>query len=158
MNTSTLSVQRSIVVDAPQGLCFETFCDMTSWWPLATHTIGEKPARAQILEKHTGGRWYDVDMNGKETDIGRVLAYEPPSRLLLSWTISCIFTIDPSTTTEVEVRFVAESPKRTRIELEHRGFEIFGDGADEAVKLYESDGAWTFVLDYYEKYMGSRTA
>ena len=131
---------------------------MTDWWPLATHAIGEKPARAQILEKHTGGRWYDVDMNGKETDIGSVLAYEPPSRLLLSWKISCIFTIDPSTTTEIEVRFIAETPERTRIELEHRGFEIYGEGADEAVKLYESEGAWTFVMGCYEKHMGSGTA
>jgi uncharacterized protein YndB with AHSA1/START domain len=157
VNTSTLSVRRSIVVDAPQALCFETFTDMTSWWPLATHTIGEKPARANIVERRSGGRWYDVDMHGKESDIGRVLAYEPPSRLLLSWTISCIFTIDPSTTTEIEVRFIPETPDRTRIELEHRGFEIYGEGGGEAVKLYEGDGAWTLVLGCYEKHMGSGT-
>ena len=55
------------------------------------------------------------------------------------------------------MRFIAETPERTRIELEHRGFEIYGERADEAVKLYESDGAWTFVLGYYANYMGSGT-
>jgi hypothetical protein len=157
VNTSTLSVQRTIVVEAPQARCFETFADMTSWWPLATHTMGEKPARANIVEKRTGGRWYDVDTNGKETDIGRVLAYEPPARLLLSWQISCTFTIDTKTTTEIEVRFIAETAKRTRIELEHRGFETYGDVAGEAVTMYEGDGAWTFVLGCYVAHMGSGT-
>jgi len=144
-----LSVHRSIVVDAAQVQAFDTFVAMTTWWPLATHTIGEAPARASIVEPRTGGRWYDVDKNGVEHTIGRVLAYEPPGRLLLSWEISCGWEHDPHVKTEVEVRFVAETPARTRVSLEHRGFESYGDRAAEMHERYSGDDAWTYVFGCY---------
>jgi uncharacterized protein YndB with AHSA1/START domain len=96
MNSSLLSVQRSIVVDVEQTRAFNAFVAMTDWWPLATHTIGEAPARASIVEPRTGGRWYGIDKNGAEHGIGYVLAYEPPDRLLLSWEISCGWEYDPN--------------------------------------------------------------
>jgi uncharacterized protein YndB with AHSA1/START domain/quinol monooxygenase YgiN len=146
VNASTIAVRRTIVVDAPQEKCFETFVNMTSWWPLATHTIGEAPARASIVQTRAGGRWYDVSKNGDENEIGKVLAYEPPDRILLSWEISCAWKHDESVASEVEVRFVPESPTRTRIELEHRNLEVYGADAETARNTYESDGAWTYVL------------
>jgi uncharacterized protein YndB with AHSA1/START domain len=146
VNTSTLAVTRSIVVDAPQERCFETFINMTSWWPLETHTIGEAPARASIIQPRAGGRWFDIDKNGDENQIGRVLSYEPPDRIVLSWEISCGWKHDPSVASEVEVRFVPETPARTRIELEHRGLEVYGADAETAYKTYDGEGAWTHVL------------
>jgi len=146
MNSTSLSVSRSIVVDAPQDRCFATFVNMTSWWPLATHTIGDAPARASIVQTRAGGRWYGIDKHGDEHEIGHVLAYEPPNRLLLSWEISCAWKHDPSVASEIEVRFVPETPQRTRIELEHRNLETYGDGAEAARTLYEGDGAWTYVM------------
>jgi uncharacterized protein YndB with AHSA1/START domain len=151
VNASTLAVRRSIVVDAPQDRCFETFVNMTSWWPLATHTIGEAPARASIVQTRAGGRWYGVDKNGDEHEIGKVLAYEPPHRLLLSWEISCAWKHDENVASEIEVRFVPESPARTRIELEHRNLEVYGADAETARDTYEGDGAWTYVLAAYAK-------
>jgi len=151
VNASTLAVRRSIVVEAPQDKCFETFVNMTSWWPLGTHTIGEAPARASIVQTRAGGRWYDVSKNGDEQDIGKVLAYEPPHRLLLSWEISCAWKHDENVASEIEVRFVPESPTRTRIELEHRNLEVYGADAETARDTYESDGAWTYVLAAYAK-------
>jgi uncharacterized protein YndB with AHSA1/START domain/quinol monooxygenase YgiN len=146
MNSTSISVSRSIVVDAPQERCFETFVNMTSWWPLATHTIGDAPARASIVQTRAGGRWYGIDKHGDEHEIGRVLAYEPPNRLLLSWEISCAWKHDASVASEVEVRFIPESAQRTRIELEHRNLEAYGEGAEAARTLYEGDGAWTYVI------------
>jgi uncharacterized protein YndB with AHSA1/START domain len=157
VNTSTLAVTRSIVVDAPQERCFETFVNTTAWWPLATHTIGEAPARASIIQPRAGGRWFDIDKNGDENQIGRVLSYEPPDRIVLSWEISCGWKHDASIASEIEVRFVPETPVRTRIELEHRGLEAYGEGAEAAHKLYNGDGAWTHVLDCFAKAIADQT-
>jgi uncharacterized protein YndB with AHSA1/START domain len=151
MTTAEISVRRSISVDVPQAQAFEQFVDMTSWWPLATHTIGEAPARASIVQTRAGGRWFGIDKNGDEHGIGHVLAYEPPDRLLLTWEISCDFEYDPSIQTEVEVRFIPESTTRTRIELEHRKLEVYGEQAENRRELYEGDGAWTHVLACYAK-------
>jgi uncharacterized protein YndB with AHSA1/START domain/quinol monooxygenase YgiN len=154
MNSTALSVSRSIVVEASQDRCFEVFVNMTEWWPLATHTIGEAPAHASIVQTRVGGRWYDIDKNGDEHEIGRVLAYEPPNRIVLSWEISCTWKHDASVASQVEVRFVPETPARTRVELEHRGLEAYGEGAQDAQKLYDGEGAWTYVLAQYAKAFG----
>jgi uncharacterized protein YndB with AHSA1/START domain len=149
MNEQLLSVRRTIVVNAAQDRCFDTFIDMTAWWPLATHTIGEAPARASIVQTRADGRWYDIDKNGDEHEIGRVLAYEPPDRIVLAWEISCAWQHDVSSRTEIEIRFIPETPERTRVELEHRGFEVFGERAAEQHDVYDADGAWTSVMDCY---------
>jgi uncharacterized protein YndB with AHSA1/START domain len=143
-------VRRSITVDVPQATAFEVFVNMTAWWPLATHTIGEAPARASIVEPVAGGRWYDIDKNGNEHGIGHVLAYEPPERIVLSWEISHDWQYDPTLSTEIEVRFVAESPTRTSVELEHRHFERYGEHAAAQVATYEADDGWTYVLNCYK--------
>lgn len=153
MTTTVLSVRRSLTVDAPQQRAFDTFVNLSAWWPLETHAIGEKPARASIVEPRTGGRWYEIDNAGAEHEIGAVLAYEPPEWLLLAWRLSCAFAYDPSMETQVEVRFVAETPNRTRVELEHRGFESYGDNAEAGRDLYDGDGAWTSVLARYVEHL-----
>ena len=134
-----ISVERSIVVNVPQARAFDVFVDMTSWWPLATHTIGEAPARASIIEPHAGGRWYDIGRTGGETMIGEVLAYEPPQRLVLTWSISHDWTYDPTLRTEIELRFIPESATRTRVELVHRNLEAYGERAEEERKIYDGD-------------------
>ena len=153
MTTTALSVRRSITVDVPQRRAFDTFANLSAWWPLETHAIGEKPARASILQPHAGGRWYEIDKNGVEHEIGAVLAYDPPERLLLAWRLSCDFAYDSSMETEVEVRFIAESPNRTRVELKHRGFESYGANADAGRELYDGEGAWTAVLARYADHL-----
>jgi uncharacterized protein YndB with AHSA1/START domain len=144
-----ISVERSIVVNVPQARAFDVFVDMTSWWPLATHTIGEAPARASIIEPRAGGRWYDIDRNGAESTIGEVVTYEPPERLVLTWSISPDWTYDPALRTEVELRFIPESATRTRVELVHRGLEAYGERAEELRAMYSGDNAWTQILQLY---------
>jgi uncharacterized protein YndB with AHSA1/START domain len=145
----SIAVARSIVVEAPQARAFDVFVDMTAWWPLATHTIGAAPARASIVEPYVGGRWYDIDRNGDETTIGRVVAYEPPHRVVLTWGISHDWKYDPNLRTEIEVQFIPESATRTRVEFVHRGLEAYGERAEEERAIYDGDEAWTRVLQLY---------
>jgi uncharacterized protein YndB with AHSA1/START domain len=145
--SSGLAVRQSVVVDAPQDRAFAVFTDgMSSWWPLETHTIGAAPAAATAIEPREGGRWYERAEDGTECDWGRVLAWEPPQRVVLSWQISADWQADADVHTEVEVRFEPEGEDRTRVELEHRGLEAFGTRAEEMRGVFDSEGSWRGLL------------
>jgi uncharacterized protein YndB with AHSA1/START domain len=142
-----LAVRQSIVVEAPQDRAFAVFTDrMTAWWPLHSHTIGAKPAVAAVIERQAGGRWFERAEDGTECDWGRVLEWDPPHRLVLSWQITCDWRHDTDVHTEVEVRFHAEDERRTRVELEHRGLEAYADRAGEMRGIFDSDGGWPGLL------------
>ncbi len=153
--TTSISVTREIVVSAPRARAFDAFINMTAWWPLDTHTIGKAPARASIIEPNKGGRWYGIDADGDEHGIGHVLAYEPPSRLVLSWEISHDYQYDPSLQTEVVVTFAEVSPTSTRVVLEHRGLEAYGEHAQATRDTYAGDGGWTYLLALYAKHVAA---
>ena len=127
-----LKVSKSILVDVPAGRAFELFLDQASWWPLATHHMAEQAAETVVLEPFVGGRWYERAHDGTETDWGRVLAFEPPHRLLLSWQMSSDWAHDPDPAgaSEIEVSFVPETRNRTRVVYEHRHLERYGDEAE----------------------------
>lgn len=127
-----------------------------SWWPVQDKSIGSVDAQAAVLEPRAGGRWYERGVDGSECDWGRVIAYEPPDGVVLSWQISAEWRYDPSTDSEVEVRFVAEGESRTRVELEHRGLaEAYGDKAQQMYSIFESPNGWIDILDRYSKAMAS---
>jgi uncharacterized protein YndB with AHSA1/START domain len=139
-----------IVVEATQGRAFDVFVNQLSrWWPLESSIVGEKPGQAAIVEPHAGGRWFERDKNGVEAEWGHVVSIDPPKRVVLAWQLSTAFEYDPSLITEVEVRFVAETPHRTRIELEHRGLEAYGEEASLMQALFESPDAWAEALRAY---------
>jgi uncharacterized protein YndB with AHSA1/START domain len=145
-----LEVRRSVVVDAPPQRAFEVFTTgMTAWWPLRTHTIGTKPAAEAVMEPREGGRWFERAADGTECEWGRVLAWEPPHRVVLTWEISVDWHHDADIHTEVDVRFHAEDDGRTRVELEHRGLEAFGERAEEMRGIFGSDGGWRGLLDRF---------
>ncbi|MDB5042523.1 MAG: hypothetical protein JWN27_3249 [Candidatus Eremiobacteraeota bacterium] len=150
--TTTTSVTREIVVAAPRARAFDAFVNMTAWWPLDTHTIGKAPARASIIEPTEGGRWYGIDADGDPHELGRVLAYEPPARLVFSWEISHDFKYDPSIQTQVEVTFEELSPTSTRVVLEHRSLEAYGEHMQQMIGIFTSEGGWTGLLERYAKY------
>lgn len=148
-----VTVRKTIVVDVPQERAFAVFTDQIgSWWPLETKSIGSAKAQTATIEPHPGGRWFERGIDGSECDWGRVLAYEPPERVVLNWQISADWRYDPQINTEVEVRFSAESEERTRVELEHRGLrEAYGEQAEQMQGIFDSPMGWGDILERYAK-------
>ncbi len=105
-----------------------------------------------MLESRTGGRWYERDVDGSECDWGKVIAFEPPRRLLVTWQINASWQYDPDPAhaSEIEVLFTEEGG-HTRVELEHRHIERHGAGADELQKAVGSAGGWPGILGGYAK-------
>jgi uncharacterized protein YndB with AHSA1/START domain len=132
-------LRKTIEVACPPELAFEIFtARIHTWWPLATHSIGQERARTCAIEPRVGGRVYEVHDDGRAV-WGTVLAFEPPSRLLVTWHPGR----EPGTAQEVEVRFVP-SAHGTRVELEHRNWQAYGRDAAEAREGY--DNGWQGVL------------
>lgn len=143
-------VKKTITVNAPPSRAFDVFTNqMTRWWP-PTHTILKVAPRAHIIEPRVGGRWYSVGIDDSECDIGKVMVWEPPSRLVLAWQLSPEWAFDPNLITEVEVRFVAEAGDRTRVELEHRHLERMGERAEAVRGQIDATGGWTAVLEAFK--------
>jgi Activator of Hsp90 ATPase homolog 1-like protein len=134
------------MVEVRRGVeeAFRVFtAEIGAWWPVAGHSVEPDRVEAVVLEGRAGGRLYERWHDGGEADWGRVLAWEPPTRLLLAWKPNP----ERPSPTEVEVRFVAVEADHTRVELEHRGWERLGDLGPEARAGY--DAGWPGVLDAY---------
>jgi uncharacterized protein YndB with AHSA1/START domain len=139
-------VRREITVQATPERAFEVFArDFGRWWP-RDKSIGASAQKAAILEPRQGGRWYEIGEDGAECDWGEVLAWEPPERLLLAWRLGADFRFDPDLLTEVEVRFIAAGQGATRVELEHRRLEGWGERAEQARDAVSSPNGWTDAL------------
>jgi len=141
---ATTSVRESIVVEAPIEHAFEVFTDgIASWWPKDHHILQGELAD-MVFEPREGGYVYDRGTDGSECRWARVLAYEPPNRVLFSWDISLAWQIetDPAKTSEIEVRFIPETEGRTRVELEHRHLERHGEGWERMRDAVGSPGGW----------------
>ena len=143
------SVRRQVVVETSQERAFEVFtAGMTGWWP-PEHHIGSAPIEEILIEPREGGRWYTRHTDGSETSTGFVSTWEPPERLVLTWQIGADWTYDPKLITSVELRFVAEGPARTRVELEHRDLARFGPDAERMRQMFEGPEAWNRTLAAY---------
>jgi uncharacterized protein YndB with AHSA1/START domain len=141
-------VRQEIVVKAPIERAFEVFTsDMGSWWP-PEHHILEGELAEMVFEPRVGGRIYDRSTDGNECAWSRVLAYEPPTRLVFSWDISLEWKVeaDAARTSEVEVRFSAVGPEQTRVVLEHRNIERHGGGWEQMHGAVGSPDGWATGL------------
>ena len=148
MPTTTSSVTKTVTVDVSQERAFEVFTTrFDSWWP-RTHHTGEGDLVEAGIEPHEGGRWWAKSTVGEET-WGRVLVWDPPNRVVLDWQLSASFSYDEDFHTDLEVRFVAESDSRTRVELEHRDLDHYGDQAEQMRNVLGSDGGWTGIIAGY---------
>jgi uncharacterized protein YndB with AHSA1/START domain len=146
------SVRKVVPVQAPQQVAWQVFTEkMGGWWPLATYKIGRANAVDAVIEPRVGGRWYERGDDGSTCDWGRVLEWEPYSRLVLSWDISADWQPDPDLKTEIEVRFVAEGADRTRVELEHRRLDRFGARRDEMRRIFDTEGDWGRLLESFAR-------
>jgi uncharacterized protein YndB with AHSA1/START domain len=152
------AVRTAIVVDAPQQLAFDVFTqDMGGWWP-PDHHILEGELAEMVFELRAGGRIYDVGVDGSECQWARVLAFEPPERVVISWDITTEWKLetDLARTSEVEVRFVAEGPERTRVELEHRHLDRHGEGWQNMRGAVGSPGGWQGGLQRFAEHLRAR--
>jgi len=150
MNTQAIiapaPVRKTIRVRAPQERAFRVFtAGMARWWK-PEHHIAPAPFVDLVVEPRTGGRWFERDAAGSECEWGKVLAWEPPARLVLAWQIDQDWKFDPDFVTELEMRFIAEGSDTTRVELEHRDIEKFGAKAAEVRAMLDSDGGWNGAL------------
>jgi uncharacterized protein YndB with AHSA1/START domain len=151
VKTTDTSVRESIVVDAPIERAFEVFTkDIGSWWP-AGHHILEAELAEMVFEPRVGGHVYDRGVDESECRWARVLVYEPPTRVTISWDINLQWQIETDTarTSEVDVRFTAESPDRTRVDLEHRNLDRHGEGWQTLRDAVGSSDGWAGGLSAF---------
>jgi hypothetical protein len=142
-------VRKSVRVSAAPARAFEVFtARFGRWWP-PSHSIGTSPQKDVQIEPRVGGRWFERGEDGSECDWGKVLVWEPPERVILGWQLNSEFKYDPSITTEVEVRFIAEGANATRVELEHRHLERLGDKGHDLRKGIDSPEGWGKLLEHY---------
>ncbi len=142
-------VRTSVRVGAPRERAFEVFtAGIGRWWP-KTHHIGAADPDTLVIEPRPGGRWYERGIDGSECEVGKVLVWEPPARLVLIWQLTHDWKFDPDLITEVEVRFIAEGANATRVELEHRNLERFGAQADAVRAIYDSSRGWPGLLELF---------
>jgi uncharacterized protein YndB with AHSA1/START domain len=149
------AVTRSIVVDVPVEKAFAVFTqDMGDWWP-PDHHILQAPLSEMVLEPRVGGRIYDVGTDGSQCQWARVLAFDPPRRFVFSWDISLQWQVetDHAKASEVEVRFIAEDPNRTRVELEHRHLDRHGHGWEGMRDGVGSDDGWSSGLRLFARWI-----
>jgi uncharacterized protein YndB with AHSA1/START domain len=149
--TTDAPVRRSVTVEVPLERAFEVFTErFDAWWPADYH-IGKADYQSAEIERQPGGRWYERGVDGSECDWGQVLAWEPPHRLVLSWQITPEWQPEPdlARSSEIEVRFTPEGPDRTRVDLEHRGFDRHGPGGDAIRQAVSADGGWGNILQRY---------
>jgi uncharacterized protein YndB with AHSA1/START domain len=157
MNTQIpiTSVRQSVVVDAPIARAFKVFTEDFGSFKPAEHNLLGVPIAETVFEPRVGGHIYDRGTDGSECRWARVLAFEPPHRVLLSWDISPQWRIetDPNRTSEWEVRFTAETAHRTRVELEHRKLERHGEGWESVRDGVGGERGWPLYLQRYADVM-----
>ena len=149
--TSDAVVRKQIVVDAPQEQAFDVFTRRFGDFKPREHNLLGAPITETVFEPQVGGNIYDVGEDGSECRWARILAYEPPSRVVFSWDIGPTWQLedDPENASEVEVRFIAESADRTRVELEHRHIDRHGPGWEAVHEGIDGDAGWPLYLDRY---------
>jgi uncharacterized protein YndB with AHSA1/START domain len=141
--SETAAIRKSVSVPLPLEKAFRLFTDgINTWWPFATHSIEGEKVEGAVFDIETK-RLYERTVDGTEHDWGDIVAWEPPNRFLLAWRVN-----PERPSTEVEVRFSPDG-ERTRVELEHRGWEKCGPGERSSY-----DSGWAYVLGRYEEKAG----
>ena len=150
MTQTTTSVRHAVTVPAPPESAFDVFTDgFGTWWPVQAFSTGEVPVVDVEIEPRAGGRWGERLADGSTTDWGRVLVHDRPGRVVLTWELDDDWQPDPDVRTEVEVTFAAAGDGTTRVELEHRGLDAYGDRAEEMRAALGSDEGWGGLLQAY---------
>jgi uncharacterized protein YndB with AHSA1/START domain len=145
------TVRHHVVVDAAIERAFSTFTERFGDFKPAEHNLLGVAIAETVFEPRVGGHIYDRGVDGTECRWARVLVYEPPHRVVFSWDISPQWQIeaDPGNTSEVEVRFIAETAERTRVELEHRHLDRHGPGWQAVSDGVDGTEGWPLYLQRF---------
>jgi uncharacterized protein YndB with AHSA1/START domain len=151
MTEAEATVHRQIVVEAPMDRAFSVFTERFGDFKPPEHNLLGVAIAETVFDPHVGGHIYDRGVDGSECRWARILAYDPPHLVVFSWDISPQWQIekDPDNTSEVEVRFVAETPQRTRLELEHRDIDRHGPGWQGVAGGVADESGWLLYLSRY---------
>ena len=149
--TDTGVVRKQILVQVPIDRAFAVFTGRFGDFKPPEHNLLGAPIAETVFEPRVGGNIIDRAVDGTECRWARILAYEPPDRVVFSWDISPQWQIvtDPDLTSEVEVRFFTETPERTRLELEHRHIDRHGPGWQAVTEGVDGDEGWPLYLARY---------
>jgi uncharacterized protein YndB with AHSA1/START domain len=153
------TVRRSVIVEAPIERAFRVFTEDFGAFKPAEHNLLAVGIAETVFEPRAGGYVYDRGVDGSECRWARVLVFEPPDRVVISWDISPYWQLetDRERTSEVEVRFIAEAPDRTRVALEHRHLDRHGEGWQGLREGVSGDQGWPLYLDRYAALFGPRS-
>jgi uncharacterized protein YndB with AHSA1/START domain len=145
------TLRQHVVVEAPLDRAFQVFTDRFGDFKPREHNLLSVPIVETVFEARVGGHIYDRGEDGSLCKWARIVAYEPPNRVVFTWDIGPTWQVetDPARTSEVEVRFSAESAERTRVELEHRHIERHGDGWESVAAGVGGDAGWPLYLSRY---------
>jgi uncharacterized protein YndB with AHSA1/START domain len=152
MSNDTIAVvRRQVVVEAPLDQAFAAFTERFGDFKPPEHNLLGVPIAETVFEARVGGHIYDRGEDGTECRWARVLAYDPPERVVFSWDISPSWQLEttPENASEVEVRFIPETPERTRVELEHRHIDRHGPGWPAVSDGVGGDAGWPLYLARY---------
>ena len=155
--TQAAVVRKQLVVAAPIARAFSVFTERFGDFKPPEHNLLAAPIAETVFEPHVGGSIYDRAVDGSECRWARILAFDPPERVVFSWDISPEWRIetDPDLTSEVEVRFVAEGANRTRVELEHRHLDRHGAGWQGVADGVDGSEGWPLYLERYAALVGT---
>jgi len=147
-STTDTTINKSIVVNAPIDEAFRVFTERFGDFKPPEHNLLRAPIAETVFEPRVGGNIVDRAVDGSECRWARILAYEPPTRVVFSWDISPRWEIvtDPDQASEVEVRFFTETPDRTRLELEHRHIDRHGPEWPAVTDGVDGDEGWPLYL------------
>ena len=156
MTQAATVVRRRIVVGAPIERAFTVFTERFGDFKPREHNMLGVPIEETVFEPRVGGHIYDRGTDGSECRWARILAYDPPHRVVFSWDIGPTWQVetDPAFTSEVEVTFIAEDAGRTRVELEHRHLDRHGTGWESVRDGVGHDEGWPLYLDRYAELFG----
>jgi len=153
-----VTIRHDIVVNAPLERAFHVFTEKFGDFKPREHNLLTVPIEETVFESRVGGHIYDRGVDGSLCKWARIVAYEPPNRVVFTWDIGPTWQLetDPTRASEVEVRFIAESAKRTRVELEHRHIERHGEGWESVAAGVDGDAGWPLYLGRYANLFGEQ--
>jgi uncharacterized protein YndB with AHSA1/START domain len=117
----TSRVLVALRIAAPPGRVFDAFtAEIGQWWrPNALFPSSDRQPGRLAMQPGVGGRVTETLDDGQVVEIGRILIWEPPRRLVFTWRPT---SFGPDQETEVRVGFEPVN-EGSRVVVEHLGWD-----------------------------------